>query len=125
MRTLVRDRVTVFYANPVSVSDQTDEFNNITGVPELTYGAPKRYSRLSAKKPSGKATLEPFGIATTYGDTFVTTDMCCPINEETRLWIGTCPYDSTNNLQPYTHLVKAVNATKNVIRIEVEEVSVS
>lgn len=125
MKTLLRDRKIVYYANPDTVADQTDSFGNITGVPKITYGTPTKYERLSAANPSGLIKLEQFGLSTNYGTTFVTADMNCPIKEDTHLWINTLPYDGNGNLLPHDHVVKRVWKTINAIRVEVEEVSVS
>lgn len=125
MKTLLRNRKTVFYALPTGKERLTDAYGNYTGETVQTYADPVRYDRLSGANPAGAYKTEPYGIVPDYTETYVTTDLCCPITADTRLWIGVCPYDRDDNLRPYTHLVRRVLRTINVIRIEVDEVSVS
>lgn len=121
MKTLQRNHAVIYYALPTGKTEKTDSFGNLTGVPEVAYGTPRRYRRLSAQKRKGSIKAERFGLSEDYVDTFVTDDMDCPITVDTRLWVGTCP---ANN-QPYTHVVQAIIPSLNVIQIVAKEVSVS
>lgn len=124
MRTLLRNRTTVFYSLPTgNTTKARDRFGNLTGEPVPEYGPIYKYTKLSARSVRGNIAVEPFGLIERYTDTFVTADMNCPITMGARLWIGKCPCDSDGN--DFTHVVKAVIPTINVIRIVAEGVSVS
>ena len=125
MRTLLRDRKIIYYANASTATDQTDAYGNITGVPEVTYDTPVRYDKLSAPNVKGIIKSEQFGLADSYETTFATHDMNCPIKADSRLWVNREPYDANHNLQPHTHVVKAIIPTITAIRLTAEEVSVS
>lgn len=124
MKTLRRNRSIIYYALPGTVADQVDQYGNITGVAETTYGEPVKYCRLSTRKRSGWITAERYGLTEGYRDTFVTDDMDCPLTVDTHLWIGTEP--TVNGVSvPYTHVVDAILPSLNVIYIVAKEVSVS
>lgn len=125
MKTIRRDRKIIFYANKKAQSDKTDEFGNITGVPGLTYDAPVCYRRLSAPRVQGAIQAEAFGLTSMYQTTFVTADMNCPLEVDTRLWIDTPPYDQNGNELPHNYVVKAIFPTTTAIKVIAEEVSVS
>lgn len=125
MRTLLRDRKIIYYANPTGTADQTDVYGNITGVLSVAYGDPVKYDRLSAENPKGYVKLETFGLSEAYNITLVTHDMNCPVTSESHIWMNKAPYDGEGNLVPHTHVVKRIWKTTNAVRIEFEEVSVS
>ena len=125
MKTLLRDRKVVYYAQWTGETKQHDAYGNYTGETAPTYGTPTRYDRLSAQLPKGSISLKAFGLADEYTDTYATHDMNCPIKMGTVLWIDSPVYDADNNLLPYTHVVKAILPTVNAIRILLENVSVS
>ena len=125
MKTLLRNRKTVYYALPTGKVKQTDAYGNYTGETVESYADPVKYERLSARNMTGVINSETFGLADAYESSFVTSDMSCPITEDTRLWIDTAPYDKDGNLLPHDHVVKAIIPTINAIRILVDNVSVS
>ena len=125
MKTLKRNHITIFYANPIGVTDAKDSFDDFIGEPEVNYEAPKPYKRFSWGARQGVITLDPFGIADGYLQPLVTDDMCCPVKDNTRLWIGVCPYDSEGKLRAHTHVVESVIPSINVIKVLCKAVSVS
>ena len=125
MKTLLRDRKKVFYANPTGETDKTDSYGNITAVPDVSYSKPVCYDKLSAAKVQGAIKAEAFGLTGVYQTSFVTSDMKCPFQVDTRLWIDTPPYDNNGNVTPHNYVVKAMIPSINCIRVIVEEVSVS
>ena len=62
---------------------------------------------------------EQFGNLENYDKVIVTSDMSCPIDEDTVLWI-----DETDTSQPYDYIVKRVSRSKNGISIAVAKVEV-
>lgn len=125
MKTLLRNRKTIWYALPSATQKLYDSYGNYTGETVETYHDPVKYEKLSAQSVKGTIAAEAFGLADQYLPTYVTADMSCPITMDTRLWIDSAPYDSSNNLLPHTHVVKAILPTINAIKIVTESVSVS
>lgn len=119
MRELKRNRQKVYYALYAGVQEMTDSFGNYTGEYAPSYSDPvKVLMNVSAAR--GSADTEQFGIDTPYSKTLVTTDMNCPISEDTALWIGKSPADGEHN-----YVVTRVAKSINSITIAVKEVDVS
>ena len=125
MKTLQRDRKTVYYANPVEVGDIIDEYGNITGAPAITYETPRRYDRLSSARMSGAVRLTAYGLSNAYSTAFVTHDMNCPLTEASRLWVDVCPCGRDGKPVPHDYVVKRILPTNHAIRIDVERASAS
>lgn len=127
MRNCQRNGKTFWYrllTSPVSAITDTD--GNETGEYETTYGeAVKARASISAAK--GVSALEQFGNLDNYDKVIVTTDMSCPIDENTVLYIDTCPHKDriTGKYSPYDYVVVRVARSWNVISIAVRKVDVS
>ena len=127
MRNCQRNGKTFWYrllTSPVSAITDTD--GNETGEYETTYGeAVKARANISAAK--GVSALEQFGNLDNYDKVIVTTDMACPIDENTVLYIDTCPCKdkTTGKYNAYDYVVVRVARSWNVISIAVRKVDVS
>ena len=127
MRNCQRNGKTFWYrllTSPVSAITDTD--GNETGEYETTYGeAVKARANISAAK--GVSALEQFGNLDNYDKVLVTTDMSCPINENSVLYIDTCPCKdrTTGKYNAYDYVVVRVARSWNVISIAVRKVDVS
>lgn len=121
MRALLRNMQTFYYA----LYDRKTEVIKDglrTGQYTVTYSAPVSMSaNISASK--GSADLSPFGIDTQYTKTIVTTDMSCPIDENTILWIGKTPAEDGS--VPHNYVVVRVARSLNSITYAIREVKVS
>ena len=119
MRELKRNRRTVYYALYSGVQELTDASGNYTGEYAPTYATPVAVE-MNVSAAKGSADQEQFGIDTPYTKVLVTTDMACPIAEDTVLWIGKTPTSGD-----YNYVVSRVAKSINSISIAVREVDVS
>ena len=100
-----------------NITATTDEWGNTEDV--KTYGEPfPWYISISGNK--GEASSQPFGIDLEYDREMSTSDMTCPIDEFSHLWLDGRTPDSTHN-----YVVKAVSRTLNAIRFAIKKVDVS
>ena len=123
MCSLMRNKQKIYYALYQTKEETRDEYGNLTGEPQLSYGNPKEYY-INVSAARGTADVEQFGINMNYSKTMVTNDMTCPITETTRLWIGTPPYVN-GVLQPHNYVVVMVARSINSITYAIKEVSVT
>ena len=124
MRTLRRNKQTVFYALYLGIEDMV-EGGYKTGEKAVLYGSPMRV-KMNVSAARGNAEVEQFGIQDTYSKTIITDDMNCPINTDSILWIGIAP-DANGESGAVKHNYKVVRVAKslNSITYAVEEVKVS
>lgn len=85
MRDLERDNQDMSYALFVSKSDLVGGVH--TGKWVITYGTPELFP-CNISPDKGAVGLEAFGSLATYDRVISTSDMTCPINENSILWIG-------------------------------------
>lgn len=123
MRTLEINKQDMWYALCMGKTEVLDEYGNHTGVYKVTYGQPVYYP-VNMSQSRGTADVEMFGITANYDRTFVTTDMACPIAEDSIIWFGANPvtdphnyvvYQIANSLNSITIAIRGVDVTKEVI----------
>lgn len=86
VRALGRNKRTVYYCQPEEVISPVDENGNRTGEKITVYGnAQMLDANVSAAR--GTADLELFGTSDMYDKVLVTTDISCPITENTVLFV--------------------------------------
>lgn len=112
MRNLKRNQQLIYYSN--LTEDSVDEWGNIG----KDYGTPKTYM-ISVSPNTGETAYSGFGVSLEYDRTMVTTDMQCPINEYSRLWIGIEP------TEPHNFEVRKKAPNLNQILFAVQQVEVS
>ena len=108
MRCLERNKRPIWYANRTGESYQTDANGLKTGEKKQTYETPKKM-RCSISISSGAnnigsqgmATLNTYGIETSYTHNAVTEDLNCPLKEDGVLWYGREP----SHIETVTKLV--------------------
>ena len=98
MRTLRRNRQTLWYANPTGTEYVVDANGFKTGAPKTTYGTPKKVefsmtfsAQVGHDGHAPSAVLDKQGIVTGYSWMALTDDMDCPVNEESILWYKKAP----------------------------------
>ena len=130
MKALARNKQSLWYALPTTLTDVYDANGLYTGEQTPSYGTPVKVA-MNISPATGRAVLEWFGIATNYDKVLVTDDMNCPITEDTIIWIGIEPTTSiTNNGQtttvnnPHNYVVNRIGKSLNSIVYGVTEVSV-
>ena len=116
MRDLKRNQQTIWYSL-LNVSSAQDEWGNTEDI--KTYGEPiKMQITLSGNK--GEASQQGFGTDLKYDREMSTSDINCPIDEYTHLWIDGRSINETHN-----YIVKAVSKSLNSIRYAIEKVNVT
>lgn len=121
MRTLKRNKRKVWYALYSSKVELKDEYGYRTGEYGKGYTDPVALW-INVSPASGNASVEPFGTNLDYTHIMVTTDMECPIDEESILWVGISPTkngQSVPNNYRVIRVAKSVNGISYAIR-EVE-----
>ena len=116
MRDLRRNQQTVWYAL-LSESAVQDEWGNTDNA--KTYGTPKPI-QMSVSGNKGEAAAQAFGADLRYDREMSTSDMGCPIDEYTHLWLDGRDLTATHNYE-----VAAVSKTLNCIRYAIRRVNVS
>jgi hypothetical protein len=125
MRTLARNKIRIFYANYCDKTPLKDEYGNLTGEYEVTYGNPIAVvANVSAAR--GESTTRQFGEEVRYDRIIVLEDPSFPIAETSILWIDTLPDIAENGTTktPYDYIVKQVAPSLNSVSIAVSKVTV-
>ena len=86
MRGLERNKQSFYYALYSGVTDQTDSNGDLTGEKVITYGTPTEM-RANIAPPKGLAIIEQFGVDSQCTRLICTTDMTCPLDLQSVLWI--------------------------------------
>jgi hypothetical protein len=125
MRTLTRNKIRIFYANYRDKKPLKDEYGNLSGEYEVTYGNPVAVlANVSAAR--GESTTRQFGEDVSYDRIIVLDDPAFPIAETSILWIDTPPEiaeDGTTKT-PHDYIVKQVAPSLNSVSIAVSKVNV-
>lgn len=118
MRSLNRNRRTIYYALRIGENANVDEYGNETGESTATYGdAVKVGCNISAA--TGEEAVQAFGSFTGYSRTMCVSDPDCPIDEDTVIWFGVEP-DA-----PYNYIVVRKADSKNGVLYALQEVTVT
>lgn len=119
MRTLEINKQPMWYALYTGKTEKIDEYGNHTGTYRLTYSEPVYYP-VNMSQSRGTADVDEFGINANYDRTFVTTDMDCPIKEDSIIWFGKDP-----TTDPHNYVVYQIANSLNSITIAIRGVDVS
>lgn len=122
MKTLARNKKTLYYALQTGIDSVNDEYGNFSGQYDIKYATPVE-TQMNISPARGEAILEQFGIQEQYDKVLITDDMDCPIAEDSVLWLNTVPTivnGATNT--PFDYLVIRVAKSLNNIAIAVRKV---
>ena len=119
MRSLEINKQPMWYALYTGKTEVLDEYGNHTGVFRLTYSQPVYYP-VNMSQSRGTADVDMFGIEASYDRTFTTTDMACPIKEDSIIW-----FEADPATDPYNYVVYQVANSLNSITIAIRGVDVS
>ena len=119
MRTLERNKQTIYYALYEGKEPLTDEYGNSTGEYEVLYSEPVLL-KINVSAARGEYSTRQFGETENYDKVLVTDDINIPITETSLLWI-----DDTDTSKPHDYIVKKVAKSLNSVAIAVSKVSVS
>ena len=129
MRSLQRNKQTIWYrlltGDPEPITE-TDEWGNVLDTGENTqpYSDPFEL-KINVSQATGAAITEQFGNLDNYDKVLVTTQMDCPINGTTLLYIDTTPTQTNGKWSPHDYVVRRVAKSINGISIAVRKVDVS
>ena len=116
MRSVQRNKQVIWYALRLDSTEVVDEYGNVTGEFVEQYSIPMRLRR-NVGVPKGQINLERFGLNDDYQRVLATTDMNCPIAEDSILWVGIEP------TLPHNYVVKKIMPTINELLIGLQEVN--
>ena len=125
MRTLIRNKIRIYYANYHGKTPLKDEYGNLTGEYEIIYDNPVAVmANVSAAK--GESTTRQFGEDVSYDRIIVLDDPAFPIAETSILWIDTPPVvaEDGSTKTPHDYIVKQVAPSLNSVSIAVSKVDV-
>ena len=115
MRSLARNKRTIYYALRTGDTANLDEYGNETGETTPQYSeVVKMMCNVSAT--TGQEAVEAFGSFTGYSRTMYVADIRCPIEEDSIVWFGIEPTQSHN------YIVVRKADSKNGILYALQEV---
>lgn len=118
MRSLNRNKRSIYYALKVGETADKDEYGNETGEVTPVYGdAVKLDVNISAA--TGEDAVQAFGSFTGYSRTMFVADNACPIEEDSIVWFGIEP------TEPHNYIVVRKADSKNGILFALREVTVA
>ena len=118
MRSLNRNKRTIYYALRTGDETNLDEYGNETGETTPQYGDAVML-RCNVSAASGQEAVEAFGSFTGYSRTMFVADSNCPIVEDSILWFGVGPVTSHN------YIVVRKADSKNGTLYALQEVTVT
>jgi len=123
MRTLNRNKRTFYYSLYVKTEDVTTTGGLKTGEKTVTYSTPIKMTA-NISPATGLASTEQFGNLDNYDKVILTSDLDCPIDENSVLFIDTDPNYSTT-APNFDYIVRRVAKSLNHVSIAVRKVKVS
>ena len=118
MRSLNRNKRTIYYALRTGETTNLDEYGNETGESTPSYGDPVAF-RCNVSAASGEDAVQAFGNFTGYSRTMCVADTSCQINEDSIVWFDTAPPE------PHNYIVVRRADSKNGILYALQEVTVT
>ena len=116
MRSLNRDRRSLWYANVNGTEPILDEYGNDTLEEKKTYDAIPSLLRVSISANAGQEAVDVFGSQTEYSRTVSMTGSC-PMKEDAKVWFGV-PFTG-----PHNYVVARVADSKNCFIVALREAS--
>lgn len=125
MRTLVRNKIRIYYANYRDKIPLKDEYGNKTGEYDIIYDNPVEI-KANVSAARGEATTRQFGEDENYDRVIVLDDPKFPISVTSILWIDTLPEiaEDGSTETPHDYIVKQVATSLNSVSIAVSKVNV-
>lgn len=118
MRSLGRNKRTMYYALRTGESLNYDEYGNETGEPTPTYSEPIRL-RCNISAATGADAVQAFGNFTEYSRSVCVSDTECPMDEHSIVWFNS-PIDG-----PHNYIVVRKADSKNGVLYALREVTVT
>ena len=118
MRTLQRNKRTIYYALYDGVTEVVDSDGNYTGEQEVSYGEVQT-ARMNVSGGRGQAEIELFGVDNPFTRTAVTDDLTTPFNTDTIFWFEADPL-----VDPHNYRCTGVSKTVNQVVLALAELDV-
>lgn len=118
MRTLQRNKRTIYYALYNGVQEVVDSDGNYTGEQEVSYGEVQT-ARMNVSGGRGQAEIELFGVDNPFTRTAVTDDLTTPFNTDTIFW-----FEADPTVDPHNYRCTGVSRTINQVVIALAELDV-
>ena len=119
MRTLQRNKRTIWYALYNGVTEVVDEDGNYTGEQEVSYSEPIQV-RMNVSGGRGQAEIELFGVDNPFTRTAVTDDLTTPFTTDTIFW-----FEADPETDPHNYRCTGVSRTINQVVIALAEVDIT
>ena len=119
MRTLQRNKRTLYYALYMGITDEVDDEGNLTGEHPAQYGEVTK-ARMNVSGGRGQAEIELFGVDNPFTRTAVTDDLTTPFNTDTIFWFEADPL-----VNPHNYRCTGISRTINQVVIALAEIGVS
>ena len=87
MRTLQRNKQTIWYALYLGITFVVDDDGNYTGEQSVAYTVPTQ-AKMNVSGNRGQAAVEAFGIDNPFTRIAVTDDLTTPFDTDTIFWVG-------------------------------------
>ena len=125
MRALDRNKILIHYANYRDKKPIKDEYGNLTGEYEISYGNPVAV-KANVSAARGESTTRQFGDDVNYDRVIVLDDPKFPVKESSIFWLDTPPEIKEDGSTKTTHdyIVKQVAISLNSVSIAVSKVNV-
>ena len=118
MRTVQRNKRTIYYALYEGVQEVVDSDGNYTGEQEVSYGEVQT-ARMNVSGGRGQAEIELFGVDNPFTRTAVTDDLETPFNTDTIFW-----FDADPLVDQHNYRCTGVSRTVNQVVIALAELDV-
>jgi len=119
LRTVQRNKRTIYYALYEGVAEVVDSDGNYTGEQEVKYGEIQT-ARMNVSGGRGQAEIELFGVDNPFTRTAVTDDLETPFNTDTIFW-----FDADPLVDPHNYRCTGISRTINQVVIALAEIGVS
>lgn len=123
MRMMERNMSTFYYMLYLGKKEILDDWDNATGEYESIYSDPMEM-RANISPSKGESQVEVFGNLTNYEKTIVISDVNCPIDENTILFIDK-GVEFEDGVPKYDYTVRRVGKSLNSISYAISKVEVS
>ena len=118
MRTVQRNKRTIYYALYDGVTEVVDSDGNYTGEQEISYGEVQT-AKMNVSGGRGQAEIELFGVDNPFTRTAVTDDLETPFNTDTIFWFEADPL-----VDPHNYRCAGVSRTVNQVVLALAELDV-
>jgi hypothetical protein len=119
VRTVQRNKRTIWYALYNGVTEVVDEDGNYTGEQEVSYSEPIQ-ARMNVSGGRGQAEIELFGVDNPFTRTAVTDDLDTTFNTDTIFWFEADPLTD-----PHNYRCTGIARTINQVVIAIAELDVT